>query len=214
VEFAAVCGIVGAAGVGLFGSYVARRGQLSRLQRNALTALALYDDSRAIGPFVEALYYPDKKIQTMATATLVRLLPLLRDDHGASLTRQQRLCLYYCLKPPVPTIYPVRDRDLILAVLRAQVRTDDRTALFLVCSLAEAEAATCTDAEIRDAAVACDRFLHQRDQDSDQRASLLRASAAQEVSDHLLRPAQDSSETPAALLLRPTVSNGSEDEQT
>jgi hypothetical protein len=198
-------------GFALIGSYIARRGQMSRRQRNAVTALSVFEDLRVIGPLAEALYYPDKKIQAMAATALPRLLPRLRDDHGASLTRQQRLCLYYCLKPAVLTIYPVRDQDLILAVLRALVRIDNRTAISLVHSLATGEGAARTDPEIREAAVACDRFLQQREQYGEQHDFLLRASAPQIASDQLLRPAQDSSETPAQLLLRSTVSGESEE---
>src|SRR5579862_7911511 len=72
--FMAACGLVATMGFGLFGSYIARRGQMSRLQRNAVTALALFEDLGAIGPLAEALYYPDKKIQAMAATTLPRLL--------------------------------------------------------------------------------------------------------------------------------------------
>src|SRR5579859_337906 len=46
--------LVSIIGIAVLGFYVARRGQMSHLQRNAVTALALYDDQRVIGPLAEA----------------------------------------------------------------------------------------------------------------------------------------------------------------
>ncbi|HLJ57688.1 MAG TPA: hypothetical protein VKT77_21815 [Chthonomonadaceae bacterium] len=103
---------------------------ISGTQRNATSALAEFDDKRAVGYWALALTYPGSRDVALAHKKLVALLPLLSASDSRLLDDEQRAALYTVLGQRQVTI------DLKLAILGALEQVGDEKATPCVQKLA------------------------------------------------------------------------------
>lgn len=169
----------------------------SQTHKNAAAALAQFDDKRAVGPLAEALEFGDNDKKAVAEAALVKLLPGLQASDSPLLNEDQRKCLYNALKS--------KNTELILAILKAFAQVGGSKELPHVEKLLESGTFH-PESQIIEAAKACLPLLQERAERERQSQTLLRAaSAPDDPSQVLLRPAHGVSETDPNLLLRPSA---------
>lgn len=176
---------------GLFASMFA----VSQLHKNAASALARYDDVRAIGFLAEALEFDDKGVAQQAQEALIRLLPRLKaTDHGL-LTDEQRRCLDRALLKH-------RSAELSLAILTAYEQVGDPTSVPVVEKLAAGEVRRIRDDRVSQRARHVLPVIRKRAEKVRAAQTLLRP-VETAGSDTLLRPADGAPTGPTELLLRP-----------
>ncbi len=178
----------------------------TRLHRLASETLARIEDMRVVGPLAQALELGDPSIAATAEKALIQRLPQMRASDAAYLAPEQRDCLYRALGQ--------RALELSLAILKALEQIGDQRALPLVSKLAEQEARTHQEKQIKEAAKACLPYLVDRTLEGRAGNMLLRAASQPEAPpDTLLRPAQAVvSEADAQDLLRASHGNTGEAE--
>ena len=145
---------------------------VSAAQKNATNALAEFDDPRAVGWWVLALGYGDKKIAESARVKLTALLPKLSATDSHLLDAEQRAELYKALGARTYTV------DLQLAILKALEQVGDEKAIPPVEKLATGEGLTARCDALRIAAVECLPALRQRAVRARASETLLRASSS------------------------------------
>lgn len=171
----------------------------SRRRKEALTALAELEDLRGIAPLIEALTYPDKKLQALAADALTPLLPRLPSLVGERLSPLLRPGIHATLKSKEYR----KDTPLLLALLKVVDQAGDSDDLKLIEILAVEVKRGQYDTEVVQAVERCLPVLRQRcEQQHDQRSLLRAASPAN--TETLLRPAAESPGTPSEQLLRTT----------
>lgn len=123
---------------------------------SAAYALAEFDDPRVIGPLVEALeprWVWSRVRRGVFVEALTRLLPRLREEDAALLTRFQRTLLYKRLRSRTrPDENPA---DFKVAILQALAEIQDRDALPHVQRLANRQVWTKEDQRVQAAAKEC-----------------------------------------------------------
>src|SRR5579884_4112753 len=161
---------------------------------------------RASETLARALELGDPSIAATAEKALIQRLPQMRASDAAYLAPEQRDCLYRALGQ--------RALELSLAILKALEQIGDQRALPLVSKLAEQEARTHQEKQIKEAAQACLPYLVDRTLEGRAGNMLLRAASQPEAPpDTLLRPAQAVvSEADAQDLLRASHGNTGEAE--
>jgi hypothetical protein len=181
---------------------------LSKRERLKLTrTLAQYDDVRAVGPLVEALYLRDRVVRSEAAAALTRLLPRLRREDASLLNSNQRLYLWLYLGRSRWS-FLADDDELSLAILQAYSQIGDGTELPTVRRLAQGKGSAGKDSRVREAA---QRYLDEvklREEQEKLPQILLRPSSGLETSpDTLLRPSEEGTETDPQHLLRASAAD-------
>ena len=157
-------------------------------------------DLRAMSPLCEALEWRSSAVQRVVRTTLPPLLSQLRATNGHMLTRMARASLYRQLV----ISRAEHHARLLLAILRALEQVGDAQAVPYVERLAAAKTRGEAQERVRDAALACLPYLHERFGHHAGRHTLLRASAVQEGMPHtLLRSVTDVNKLNAEQLLRP-----------
>lgn len=169
-------------------------------QKNATSALAEFDDVRAVGWWALALGYDDKQIVAQAREKLTKLLPGLTASDGHLLDAEQRAALHKALSGKDGSA------ELHKSILDAVAKIGDLQAIPAVEKLARGEGASAHLPVLQAAASECLAALHVRAEQDRASASLLRASSFTEVPEareQLLRPASaQPAETAPAELLR------------
>jgi hypothetical protein len=154
---------------------------VSRQEKEAALAISRFDDIRAVGPLAEALRMKDRPIRKTSAQALIRLLPRLQASDAFLISPAQRSCLNRALRG--------RNKELMLAILKAWEQVGDSTAISDVQNLAEGRGAGGRHPEIVRAAQEC--------------LPALRQSAGRvQIGSQLLRPS-DGNMTPSGVLLRP-----------
>jgi hypothetical protein len=179
---------------GLFIAYAA----VSASQKAGTEFLAKYNDPRAIGPLLDALEFPDKKLQGVVLSALVRLLPTLEPQHSETLTAEQRGILRARLK--------TGPADFTEAALKALSVLGDTAAIPDVeASIQRLERQKSADPGLLTAARTTLSRLEEIRERLREKETLLRPADAVE-GDRLLRPAESAGEVDPAVLLRPANS--------
>jgi hypothetical protein len=171
---------------------------VTKLQRNAISALARYDDIRAVGPLTEALDYRDRGLADAAVPKLAEFLPRLQSGDAALLDDAQRRILDRVLLKH-------RKPDLVLAILAAYEQVGDAKSLEAVERLAAGEGRCAKDRRVREAAIDCHAALKQRAQAERDAQTLLRPVYTGDPEGTLLRPAHGPGDADAKVLLRPAM---------
>lgn len=166
----------------------------SEAQKRAARKLTEVDDVRAIGPLLEARYWPYPRIQKAATVALVQLLHKLTASDAALLTDAQRIYLYRSLKSEDPLF--------VRSALRAIAQIGDAAAFpYVERLMARTER---KDHALFERAFHCRNALRVRLQREEVGHDLLRAAAPpDDPALALLRPAANQTGTDPAVLLRP-----------
>lgn len=179
---------------------------LTKRERIQLTkTLVHYEDVRAVGPLVEALYIvEDKAFRSKTAAALTRLLPRLRQEDASLLDAQQRRLLsQYFGRVRWATLE--RNDDLSLAIVESYWRIGDGTELPAVKRLAQGKGIAAKDTRVREAAQRYVAEMQRRAEVASQPDTLLRASAIVHTnSDMLLHPADSAPATEPHELPRAT----------
>jgi hypothetical protein len=196
---------------------------ISKKQRDAIVALAEWEDIRAVGPLVEFLNYEDRDIATgkrnagskrdyrvgqhgyiyeKIRASLIKLLPTLQASDADLLSSYQRGILYRELNG--------KDIELSLAILKALQQVGDRNALPVVDKLARGDGRSAKSIELQQAAQMCLPFLMARTRGEQEQHQLLRAFGSNaSTPDTLLRPATGDGQADSQELLRADLSESS-----
>lgn len=178
---------------------------ISQAQKNAAKKLAEFDDIRAVGFLVEALYYQDPGVREAAADRLTTLLPRLQASDAGLMTEEQRTALYKAITMPPARRARSGDWAFVRAALRSLEQIGDERALPFVESLAGCTPRNAAQAEIVDAARECKPALLERIAQQRAAMSLLRpAHAPASSGDTLLRATYGPGEADPALLLRPS----------
>lgn len=187
-------------GAGALGCTQLYRLALSPKQVKAAKQLAKESDVHGVGALAEALEWPDTQVRRIAGNALISLLPQLRASDAGLLGPRQRECLHNVLKMR----NAASESALMLAILKAWEQVGDASALPVVERLARSSALTNRQRRVRDAALQCLPYLHNRADATRGHQTLLRASSPSEIApvEVLLRPAQASVESDSGQLLR------------
>ncbi|HLK56572.1 MAG TPA: hypothetical protein VKU00_08410 [Chthonomonadaceae bacterium] len=170
---------------------------LSSRRSELAQKLAAYDHIEGVGPLAEALEWPDAATQAVAKVALTRLLPKLRASDARLLNAHQRGCLHRMLKMS----NAVRDRDLLLAILKALQQVGDAMSVPYVQRLANSITLIPSQKQIRQVAEECLPWLTDRAAQKRASDTLLRAAASDpEDTAVLLRPVGHSPTEPQQLL--------------
>lgn len=142
-----------------------------RARQSVLRQLTGYDDTRAIGPLIQALYRPDRRLRYAARIALARLLPLLQ----AGDTEMNTFGQYGRLYRQLTAREAARSPDFVCAILNASIQFGDARALPGVQHLAALQARTAMHKRLRQAARDCLPLLSARiDQTQTRQAEQLR----------------------------------------
>lgn len=188
-----------------------------------LTLLTETQDPRAVGlllTFTPVVVGRSRvrEVRQALHETVMRLLPQVSEDDAMAWAREQRQALTRCLRMSVfaesdPGIMdyllirsPAARFEMQLAVLRALQQFGDQRELDLVRRIAEMDARTPRQIELKQAALECLPHIERRAQEVQHTQTLLRPSDASApiLSETLLRPSADSTATPSEQLLRST----------
>ena len=183
-------------------------GWLTHRKRMAMTRIASrFDDVRAVGPLIEALYFQDTALRSELTTTLTRLIPRMREEDGLRLdTNQRNLMNRYV------SHYIGDDRTLPRTILQAYPTIGNGTEMTVVRNVAKGKGYAGKDPLSQQAAQDYLDIVEQRRQQETLNTTLLRASSALEIGvDTLLRSAQENASTPSNQLLRPSTTTRDEE---
>jgi len=184
--------------VGSFTGIIGSVGALfaaTQLQKNAASALARYDDVRAVGFLAEALEFDDKDVVKQAQEALTRLLPRLRASDHELLTNEQRRMLDRALLKN-------RNADLSLAILTAYEQVGDLESVEVVERIASGKVRGVRDQRIIQRAAELLPALRERAELVRAAQTLLRPAESADA-ELLLRPAHGAPTGAAELLVRP-----------
>ena len=168
----------------------------TQFQKSATEIIARFDDVRYIPPLVEALGYNDKNMLEIARRALTTLLPRLTAADAGKLEEGHRHVLQKWL---LDRRYP----EFARAILRALEQVGDERDLPSIQKLAQREAATLTEIEVKQAALGCLPYVQQRADLNRAANSLLRPSSSADEDGSLLRPAESLPNSAVDVLLRP-----------
>ena len=115
-------------------------------------------EPKQIGLLVEALQWPDNRIQDSARSILIQMLPHLKEEDAKHLTDQHRAILYGRLR----ISHPPQDTPLLYALLTMLEKTGEAQSLSYVEALAESFAWTRRQRKVRAAARRCLPLLQER----------------------------------------------------
>lgn len=166
----------------------------SKQRKEAVGRLSQLREKRAVGPLCDVLEFKNPEMTVMAKKALTELLPTLQASDAPLLNREQRAILYRSLSE--------NDLPFSLVILKALEQIGDGKALPAVQKMAQAEAATAKQKEVREAARACLPFLEERAEREKISSTLLRASEPTIHPEVLLRPAETVTSTSPDELLR------------
>ena len=158
-------------------------------------------DIKAVGLLAEALSWPEIDLQYEAASALIVILPLLKANHSALLSAQQRECLHRLL-----TLSNAREQsDLIVAILQAFQQVGDTAAIPYVEQLANATPRSAQERKVVAEAQECLPYLKLCAGNNAASHSLLRPSSMTDLAaeDNLLRAVRENPETRSEQLLRP-----------
>jgi len=166
--------------------------------KSAAVSIARFDDVRAVGPLAQALWFKDRRVASIASGALIRLLPRLQASDAFLLSPAQRSCMNRALRG--------KNIELTMAILKAWEQVGDADAIPEVENLAEGRGKGGRFSKVVEAAKACLPFLRQSAERQRIGAQLLRpANGNLTPTDTLLRPALPHTSTePSEQLLRPT----------
>jgi hypothetical protein len=169
----------------------------SGLQKTAAAELAKFEDKEVIGPLAEALEFGDKKVAEVARQALTKSLARLVPADSQLLNDDQRKCLHRALKAEYQW-------EFRAAILRALEQVGDSRDIAAVKSIANMEAATFNEKDLKRTAEACLPLVSERAEKEIASKTLLRAASNDAQSgESLLRPASDSADHDESVLLRP-----------
>ncbi len=171
---------------------------IASFRSRATKLLASLDDMRAVGPLLETITANagDKTCCGILRQALSRVLPRLQASDAARLLPHHINALNAQLKPPPCNWYGIADTDYALVVLKTLEQVGDESSIPFVKKMVEKS----KNPKVREAAEACLPFLQQRAELG--KNTLLRASALETITAHLLLPASGGQEHDPALLLR------------
>ncbi len=122
----------------------------------ANAALKLQDyDVRWVGPLIEALAWPNRRVRDIARLKLLNLLPLLTEAQSKTLNQRRRDSLNRILEE-------CSDIPLMLVVLKALTKVGDATSLPFVSRLTDMSAFTPRHYQVRRAARICLPLLREQ----------------------------------------------------
>jgi hypothetical protein len=182
---------------GVFGAAAA----VSKALRDATGHLVAFNDPRVAGPLAEGLWLGDRDFALVCSRRLIEVLPLLRPEHAAYQSEEQKQSIVRILKGPFPL--ETENEKLVISTLKAMEQIGDATAMPLIqrlCTLPKDEYPRFEARleRIRSAARECLPFVEQRIEADRARQTLLRPAEA--GSDELLRPAGSAVSNPEELL--------------
>jgi hypothetical protein len=193
--------------IGAYTSLISSIGGLyaaTQLQRKAVSALAKYDDIRAVGRLAEALEFQDKNVAAVAEPKLTELLPRLQPCDAGLLNDAQRRSLDRALLKH-------RKPELVIAILKALQQVGDAKSLEPVEKLAGGQGRTGRDGRVVNAAVDCVPALKLRAQAERDAQTLLRPVLSGDPEGTLLRPAHGPGTADPQVLLRPASNPDAKD---
>lgn len=174
--------------LGCFGSLGAAAAASSR-HKQAVKELAEFDDTRSVGPLVEALQLGDRDIRAVASDALKRLLPRLRASDGHLLAMEHHRTLARVLHLTRNGV----DVPLACAILKAlqQVGNESDLAPVTTWAMLDETKERSAIAPVIQAARECLPALQENIRRAQAEQTLLRASSPAPSSEfHLLRPAE------------------------
>ncbi len=183
-----------AGGFGMAASGVGAAAAATPLHRRLAVLITRLDDTRTVGPLLDALDAHECGTRSALAGALCRLLPRLATEDAARLTPEQRKRLSVALT--------AGNTDLAAAAVRGLVRMGDTSCYDRVARLAEGKGLAKKHADLWQAAKEAMPKLDAAREKERQAATLLRPADAP-ADATLLRPAEGAPHGDDAALLRP-----------
>jgi len=176
---------------------------MKRERTRLVSEISAYENVRAVGPLISALFLRNKVARTQVARVLKRLLPKMRPEDKSLINKEQRLQLNLYLGRSAAALLP-DDNELSLAILKAYPAIGDDSEITIVRRIAQGKGRSGRSAEVRLAAQEyLDEVIRRQEKLKEPQTLLRSAESLESGSQALLRPMEGSLERDGSALLRP-----------